>query len=795
MIPERFRSAYNQAAAARSKLVAAASTLVLLGALTQPAVASPSKAPAAAGDNSHWMADNAAAIGQRYLQQVILPGAHDAGTYEGTNQPIAQAQDKSFIDQLRFGTRYFDLRAKYVGGRQNEGLADDYYFYHGVVNSSVKLTTLIDQVAEFYASSANQKEITILDFSGVTNEVGDVSGDGDPNGRLGQVCASFQQKLGPYLLDQSALAKDTDIGHMTVNQIWSLPGTPRIITNLGQCTAAGYWPLNATFGGYYANQCYVEPYTLYHGIYSSLADGMDARKSPPNFFVLGVAATPTSDCFLPLYYLNIQQQQEILALDKVKSWFDNNEHNARRDLNIIYGDYVANTSLVDYAIAMNQAGPTVTIGGSATMPAQPLSPGQTVNVSCNPDAKQPVSKLEVTGQPTASTNNPHDRLLVQVKSVADNAAHLLVATCTDASGRVGRTALPIAHAPTATPVWIINRDQRILYFDAASSTWTAVDGGGTRIAVARDGQPWVVNSDGQVWRRNPAPPATATVPGASSRPPARARHCHRLGRLGLGARPARIRRWHPHRAVLRRQQPDLHASECNRGAAYGGAGRSTLGHQRRGEGGDRGAEWHRLEHSHSSERLPAQLSHGRLAERAWPERAARQPGRGAARHRVVHRIRSQRADLSVRRGCPHLVQLGTAAGIDLAADADGVWTANEGGQVWRFSLASGTWTLIEQRRWRHRDRREHSAARQLAYAATTLEGDATPRQRHVAGRCLAVRSSGRHTLEEVLLSWQEHRLMPWRHSSPTVMQAAEPALVRSVTASCSPSVDSVLTLD
>ena len=32
-------------------------------------------------------------------------------------------------------------------------------------------------------------------------------------------------------------------------------------------------------------------------------------------------------------------------------------------------------------------------------------------------------------------------------------------------------------------------------------TWQAVDGGGTRIAVAPDGQPWVVNSSGLIFRR------------------------------------------------------------------------------------------------------------------------------------------------------------------------------------------------------------------------------------------------------------------------------------------------------
>jgi tectonin-like protein len=46
------------------------------------------------------------------------------------------------------------------------------------------------------------------------------------------------------------------------------------------------------------------------------------------------------------------------------------------------------------------------------------------------------------------------------------------------------------------------------------SGWDQIDGGGVRIAVGSDGQPWVVNSNGSIYHRVNG--AWQTLPGAAN---------------------------------------------------------------------------------------------------------------------------------------------------------------------------------------------------------------------------------------------------------------------------------------
>lgn len=48
------------------------------------------------------------------------------------------------------------------------------------------------------------------------------------------------------------------------------------------------------------------------------------------------------------------------------------------------------------------------------------------------------------------------------------------------------------------------------------TAWEAIDGGGTRIAVHPNGMPWVVNSTGQVWRRDGSRWVSMSAPGAAN---------------------------------------------------------------------------------------------------------------------------------------------------------------------------------------------------------------------------------------------------------------------------------------
>lgn len=48
------------------------------------------------------------------LTELVIPGSHDSGT-KGMNL-FAETQDKTYLEQLERGFRYFDTRVMYTGG-------------------------------------------------------------------------------------------------------------------------------------------------------------------------------------------------------------------------------------------------------------------------------------------------------------------------------------------------------------------------------------------------------------------------------------------------------------------------------------------------------------------------------------------------------------------------------------------------------------------------------------------------------------------------------------------------------
>jgi hypothetical protein len=74
-------------------------------------------------DRANWMRDNLSWLGDKTLQDIVIPATHDAGMYRADDFGIlALTQDQSVYDQLRGGVRYFDLRVL-AGNPQ--------YIYHG----------------------------------------------------------------------------------------------------------------------------------------------------------------------------------------------------------------------------------------------------------------------------------------------------------------------------------------------------------------------------------------------------------------------------------------------------------------------------------------------------------------------------------------------------------------------------------------------------------------------------------------------------------------------------------------
>jgi 1-phosphatidylinositol phosphodiesterase len=72
--------------------------------------------PVTAPDNSGWMGKLFDKNNDLRMYQIAMPGSHDAGMYEthgcatGTSPEWAQTQNLRILDQLKAGSRYFDLR-------------------------------------------------------------------------------------------------------------------------------------------------------------------------------------------------------------------------------------------------------------------------------------------------------------------------------------------------------------------------------------------------------------------------------------------------------------------------------------------------------------------------------------------------------------------------------------------------------------------------------------------------------------------------------------------------------------
>lgn len=109
----------------------------------------------------HWMTESLPDIGQKRLHEIVIPGAHDVGTYDFSAPAYmnAQAQNLDFYGQLALGTRYFDCRLDYKKG--------SFYFYHGVDTYTV-IEDLTKALKVFFDKD-NSKDIVILDFCRFSN--------------------------------------------------------------------------------------------------------------------------------------------------------------------------------------------------------------------------------------------------------------------------------------------------------------------------------------------------------------------------------------------------------------------------------------------------------------------------------------------------------------------------------------------------------------------------------------------------------------------------------------------------
>jgi hypothetical protein len=339
------------------------------------------------GEHTAWMHDLAPHLSNRKLSDTVIPGSHDTGTYslDPKENEDAITQSEDLIHQLNDGAREFDIRVRATKG--------GYYLNHGeAVSPWLRLSRIFKDVSEWATNKPGSagagpgprdQEIIMLNLS--------VDG-GVPTAD----CQSFGQQMGDALVTPSMLQAQfgtTDPGQVTLRQLWSLPdskGAARVIMDNSQCLNAadpfaGHWYADPPFGkgdaqSYYANQCSASgledqptnPPTQGVGVWPRVSSAVSSRStdgngpSPPTSFgpsmvggvyTLFIQGTPddVSDVCNITPRKMLPDQKTVLAR-LVAQW--RKDPNTKANLNVVSGDFVQETDLVDEVLAMNETWPT-----------------------------------------------------------------------------------------------------------------------------------------------------------------------------------------------------------------------------------------------------------------------------------------------------------------------------------------------------------------------------------------------------------------------------------------------------
>jgi hypothetical protein len=366
----------------------------------EPPIRRPQAEPAPAVPvEDHWMADQKDGIGQRPLRQVVIPGSHDAATYDDSSCPYGldgqhecwpggpieadytQAQSQDVTAQLNAGSRYLDLRFSYddqagYGGK-------DFYNYHGDINgnpnaSYLKMSKVLIDIVSWINQPGREREIVWLDLR-LYHE------DQDPSQSKAICDATLGWQLAQGKVFQSSmLPPNTALTDMSMNEIWALPGHPQIIvTGWSSCT--GDDPM--TTGAAYANACSAQ--YIWDTIYPELDARKDWMSGRPvsgayNLFVQGTpfgSNGPT--CATGVFGLAPQQEWPLYELKLLNPFSNPKDRPPRANLNFVAGDFLGDPAgeegwpIVGTALLLNLES-SIPVALSWTN-----GPGRSVTASCN----------------------------------------------------------------------------------------------------------------------------------------------------------------------------------------------------------------------------------------------------------------------------------------------------------------------------------------------------------------------------------------------------------------------------
>src|SRR6266568_2741072 len=356
-------------------------TVVLLSSMLLAFASTPYRqmpTPVAYADSTpvpdHWMADLAGRIAQRPLTQIVLPGSHDTGTYQYAAAedlyPYAVTQGLDVTQQLAVGARVFDLRIKPDHADASDpARPTGLYIFHWIAPvTHLNILDVFTQLRDFVESPAHARELLVVQISTFLSE--DQRKNDQTQILLDEACSTFLTTFGNHLVNRSLLSLNVEgPAATTVEDVWNMPGHPTVITAWPSCPSI-YTSMNldaAWLGSFYANQCYPQAYfdagmvATDSGIIAAVASAIDGRRTAvetrstdpiqqygptglgtraDHMYNLGVQATESSGCLLGSpYALNTSglgnPSNEDTTLEMLMGWYANNQHNVRRNLNIL----------------------------------------------------------------------------------------------------------------------------------------------------------------------------------------------------------------------------------------------------------------------------------------------------------------------------------------------------------------------------------------------------------------------------------------------------------------------------
>lgn len=110
-----------------------------------------------------WMSEIFFQIRERTMGDLVIPGAHNSGSFSSHLGPGVRNQGKTLREQLEDGIRYLDLEVTFNSDKAVGFKQDEYYFSHNTVSATDLLVwDHLDGVRQF--ATDNPREFFILHF-------------------------------------------------------------------------------------------------------------------------------------------------------------------------------------------------------------------------------------------------------------------------------------------------------------------------------------------------------------------------------------------------------------------------------------------------------------------------------------------------------------------------------------------------------------------------------------------------------------------------------------------------------